>query len=162
MFGHARVDEEIKPKIDEFRGGLATRGFFVSPRDFAGVRPAGAHTHRAVERTSEAWSSASTSSGRHGSEEVPVLSVDRQEAQVRARIRDPPGTLFFARRIWRGEIRASRPIRRTARTSAANAGSRWFCVDVVVRSAIRDIRASAGSSASPSRVDGVESRAASG
>ena len=73
-----------------------------------------------------------------------MLSVDRQEAQVRARIRGPTRDALFARRIWRGEIRAGRPIRRTARTSATNAGSRWSAVDVVVQSYTHHIRASHG------------------
>ena len=142
---HAAWTREIKPTILESREPARTSGFFVSPRDFAGERPVRGHIHRAVERTTEAWSSASTSSRRHRSEEDPVLSVDRQEAQVRARIRGPTKDALFARRIWRGEIRAGRPIRRTARTSTANAGSRWFAVDVVIRSYTRDILAAPGS-----------------
>ena len=136
---------EIKPVIDEFGRGLALRGFFVSPREFTGVRPArGAHILRGrahqrdvVERIDFVR--------RHRSEADPVLSVDRQEAQVRARTRGPMKDALFARRIWRGEIRAGRPIRRTARTSTANAGSRWFAVDVVIRSYTRDILAAPGS-----------------
>jgi hypothetical protein len=73
---------------------LSQRGFPRPKNALAHAR--GAHTHRAVERTTRASSRASTSSGRHGSKEVLVLSVDRQEAQVSSRIRTHP-TLFRAR-----------------------------------------------------------------